>query len=523
MRFKITIISILYLIQALFSQTAKAPTEGDGSEDSPYQIESWENLYWISQDTSQWKKHFIQTSDIKMPQNIIEWDSGAGWTPIGTKETNFQGTYNGKGHIIDSLFIKRDSSRYIGLFGLVEGSDGAFIESLNVTNLHISAKTDVGGLIGNNKNGSTILHCSVTGKINGHSENIGGLIGANQSSEIYHCFSILDISSEGISIGGLIGNNFDNSYISNCHSIGNIEGSQRVGGLVGSNRKSNIEISLSSGQVYGGKWYTGGLIGQNSDTCTITQCFSTSNTIASGESVGGLIGFTTKALITDCYSTGNVQGTKKVGGLIGYNYDQSGSIIGGGKSTSSTIKNCYSIGTVSGDEEIGGLIGDNSKKTLACFWDTETSELEISEGGIGLSTDKMKNYKTYTDSGWNFYSNASNENSNVWGMNDIDNNGYPFLMWQGFESTVNIYNDNISTIDSQFFPIAISNKHINFNSKEKYGTFKIYNYQGRLLIKKLFEPNKDYKLDLSRFASGLYCFKISIKEEREIASTFLID
>jgi len=62
-----------------FAQTAVAPSVGNGTAGSPYEIATWENLYWLSQNQSQWTKHYIQTADIDLATAspaINTWDGG---------------------------------------------------------------------------------------------------------------------------------------------------------------------------------------------------------------------------------------------------------------------------------------------------------------------------------------------------------------------------------------------------------------------------------------------------------------
>ena len=55
---------LLAMALGLLAQTAVPPALGDGTEAIPYQIATWQNLYWLSQTQSAWDKHFIQTADI---------------------------------------------------------------------------------------------------------------------------------------------------------------------------------------------------------------------------------------------------------------------------------------------------------------------------------------------------------------------------------------------------------------------------------------------------------------------------
>ncbi|HMA78893.1 MAG TPA: hypothetical protein VKP88_07255, partial [Candidatus Paceibacterota bacterium] len=70
------------------------------------------------------------------------WDNDSGFTPIALGP-GFDGTYNGKGHSIDGLYINRPNHDYLALF--VYNNTGSRIDSLSVTNLNISGVDMYGG------------------------------------------------------------------------------------------------------------------------------------------------------------------------------------------------------------------------------------------------------------------------------------------------------------------------------------------------------------------------------------------
>ena len=82
----------------------EAPS-GTGTESDPYLIATVGNLYWLSQTSSVWSKHFLQTADINASGTSLL-DNGAGIATIGGS-TIFSGTYDGGGHLIDGLTINR--------------------------------------------------------------------------------------------------------------------------------------------------------------------------------------------------------------------------------------------------------------------------------------------------------------------------------------------------------------------------------------------------------------------------------
>ena len=81
----VIIMLVLLMSSMVMGQTPVAPAAGDGSSvGNPYQIATWQNLYWISQDTAQWDKYYIQTADIDFATAdpaINTWDGNQGWIP----------------------------------------------------------------------------------------------------------------------------------------------------------------------------------------------------------------------------------------------------------------------------------------------------------------------------------------------------------------------------------------------------------------------------------------------------------
>lgn len=175
---KYSLHTMLLMTSISFSQTATAPSSGDGSSGNPYQIETLENLYWLSQQEGNsdatglyWSRNYIQTADIDASASS-GWNSNTGWNPIGNATTSFSGTYDGDNHIISNLSINRNENLQ-GLFGSILG---ATISNLGITNVSITAKTMIGGLVGQNVN-SVISECFGTGSVSSSEYYMGGFVG----------------------------------------------------------------------------------------------------------------------------------------------------------------------------------------------------------------------------------------------------------------------------------------------------------------------------------------------------------
>lgn len=374
-----------------------AAPAGTGTSSDPYKITSLNDLFWLSQNSSEWGKYFIQTTNIDATptsSNTFEWNSGAGWVPIGyaLSQTNFvafTGSYHGKGHTISGLTINSPSGGLTGLFGITYG---ATLDSLGLIEVSISGGTMmVGSLVGFADTLTIVSNCYATGNVTGSGKNVGGLIGQS-FCHIDNCHATCTVTG-GQNIGGLIGKNdgtVSNSFatgivvvtsnnpaggligdnelyysldktvysISNCYATGAVSGSGSDGGLIGSN-ESNFTVNncYATGIVSGnGGSFVGGLIGNNTSSIA-SSCFAT-GTISDGDGTGGLIGSNnTSSKVNSCFALGTVNGGGCVGGLVGMNY------------TSSTISNCYARGNVTETtNNVGGLVGRNASSSVFLFY-----------------------------------------------------------------------------------------------------------------------------------------------------------
>jgi hypothetical protein len=195
-----------------------------------------------------------------------------------------------------------------------------------------------------------------------------------------------------------------------------------VGGLVGrigswESRGGVLTNCYSTGTVTGTR-AVGGLVGDNFGS--ITTSYSTC-TVRGEWSVGGLMGgngltdLPMGGVLTNCYSTGMVDGEEFVGGLVGEN---NGSITAG-----------YSAGAVNGSHNVGGLVGYNYYgNSTTSFWDMETSGQTTSAGGTGKTTAEMQTASTFLDADWDFVDETANGTDDIWRI--LEGQDYPRLWWQ---------------------------------------------------------------------------------------------
>lgn len=178
----------------------------------------------------------------------------------------------------------------------------------------ISGYSYIGGLVGFNR--GEVDSSSAGGVISGEGNGVGGLVGNNYDGTISHSFASAKVSgSTATSFGGLVGSN--GGLITKSYAEGNVYGRSYVGGLTGFNRGKISEV-YSTGEVFGTRNGIGGLIGNNFEG-NVEQAYSEGK-VTGGTQVGGLIGVNrSKAIVKESYSLSTVSGKNDTGGLIGLN------------------------------------------------------------------------------------------------------------------------------------------------------------------------------------------------------------
>lgn len=369
---KILTLFVFSLISLFLHAEVAIEPDGSGTRTDPFRISTINHLVWFQQGGAVWNSHyyFVQTADIDASDTKtwnVKNDSAQGFNPVGNETVcGFNGHYNGKGHTISNVYIKRDTFNVIGFFGLV-GSSGS-VDSLNLTNISVKGKNYVGGLAGRVVDSATITNCSTSGTVVDYSTAssvVGGLIGEiYQGCTVSNSHSNAIVPAQGGVVGGLIGRSYY-STVNKCYSTGYVTGNYSLGGLVGINYGSTITGSYATGYVFGNS-DLGGLVGQITSKSNVSGCYSkgsVSNPNNSGSNFGGFAGKVDLASsVTNCYSNGDIFGyitSSYVGGFIG-------------RVEESRISNSYSTGSVSGSTSnafyMGGFVGYGTNDTITrCF------------------------------------------------------------------------------------------------------------------------------------------------------------
>lgn len=334
-------ISLLMIIGAVYpALTVAGASVWDGSMMTPsisggvYQIATAENLAWFANAVNNGTStiNAVLVADIQLNSSG---STANEWTPIGTSDNPFEGTFDGAGYTISGLYINSTEDD-IGLFGkIVNTADEGKTESV-APEFIVQKKTIL------------IKNLRVTGAtVTGH-QNVGGIIGNSNGAGIKDCYFEGSVTGTYNSVGAIVGLADAETVVNQCQSSGTVVGKQRTGGIAGYAASNTV----------------------------ISKCYSNAN-VEGTRNVGGIVGTLSGSSLVGCFFRGNVKADNRVGGLVGY-------------SAVSTIRGAYAIGGVdSAGADKGGAVGivfgGDSASVFYCY------EMSQCDGpvGIGRTMDEL--------------------------------------------------------------------------------------------------------------------------------------
>ena len=264
------------------------------------------------------------------------------WTPVGTEEAPFTGTFDGNGYTIQNLTLveseAKEGKAYIGFFGYAKN---ATIKNVTFENVTINipcldidhSQGHIGAVAGSLEGTSTIENVTVKGDI-----------------QVYATQDANGASRVAVVAGG---NSYGNVTMKNVHVIANegsyLKANNNTGALAGQLQgKSVFENCSSNIDVTVNKFFAGGIIGLAAGDQLFKNCHTTGDVavVAGREGrandhyrVGGIAGGwadgkTKVCTLIGCSYTGNVSG-KNVDGSVAEPLDYMG-YVGRGY----TLSNC---------------------------------------------------------------------------------------------------------------------------------------------------------------------------------------
>lgn len=266
-------------------------TRGNGTEESPYLIESAQNLAFLSYmcacgfDT--YEMYFKLTTDID-----LNGSEDLPWQPIGglmftyietgcssksqTADNAFQGHFDGDGHRIYNIYV---DAEYGGLFGRINHRN-ATIENVKMVNGYIHGNSYTGGIAANCL--GYIANCMNGAEIVSENGAGGGIVGYSQSS-VSECYNEGNVT--GYFAGGIAG--MTTRFIKNSYNIADINASMASGGIVGFEMgKISIKNCYNVGNISCDSIYAGDMIGlQDAQTDTIVNSYYLNTCGAEGSGI----------------------------------------------------------------------------------------------------------------------------------------------------------------------------------------------------------------------------------------------
>ena len=255
----------------------KAETEEGGK---PYEIWCIEDLVEWSQNYTNYQNSYIKLgrtlnfesrlsyangkilncNSIEELRDLLTNISGSGFTPI----KNFSGTFDGQSNEIQNIYIHKT-----GRAGLFETVTNATIQNIGISG-NITGTTQVGGIIGMVENSATIKACynkaSITNEGTEDMASVGGICGASHLAKItiINCYNTEYAKIDGSTASGILGvtqTASDLFEIYNSFNLGEIKGKKYAAGMVAfsSNYGKCINV-YSTGNITGIE-KTGGIMG----------------------------------------------------------------------------------------------------------------------------------------------------------------------------------------------------------------------------------------------------------------------
>ncbi|MBR6613829.1 MAG: hypothetical protein IKK84_03585 [Clostridia bacterium] len=436
---------------------AESFADGNGEQTTPYLISNAAELVYFAKLVNEGNtfegKYVELTANINL--NNIE------FTPIGMGNSTvsdesqwtsstvyFNGTFDGKGHIISNINIDKSTIRGVGLFGVIE--EKAVIKNVEIFSGNIYGRAAVAGIAGYSK--GVIENCinrahitAVDSEEIGNSGQLaGGIAGTMFAGNIINCKNYGNVigknevamRSRGKCVGGIVGEISGSSAmtISKCYNYGNITSNyQQVGGIAGSSEMGEgasliITDCVNNGKIHAKKpekefvdnvsiGFAGGItgwlgIGKNE----IINCTNNGTVISDDSTVGGISGeIDDGAKITKCTNNGSVEGTLNAAGISGASINSfiDGSINNGnvtsqrniagitGIAKECKITNCTNSGTISGDTQcIAGIIGQAITTSIEKCNNSGYVTGQAVLGGIaGVTTDNTSTIRNCKNTG----------------------------------------------------------------------------------------------------------------------------
>ena len=211
----------------------------------------------------------IVLNDISDWENWNESTEGLNsWTPIGSNEQPFTGTFDGQGHTVSGIYVN-SSNNCQGFFG---ATNGATIINLHTAQGYIRGNGSVGGIVGNAEGGS-IEDCTNGCTIASTGSSNGGIVGYGRGVQITGCTNNGPLVAGQYQNGGIAGT-VEDSTIDRCVNNADITVADHAGGIAAYNTNGTVSNCLNKGNVSTSNafyTYTAGIVANNRGTGSVVK------------------------------------------------------------------------------------------------------------------------------------------------------------------------------------------------------------------------------------------------------------
>ena len=193
--------------------------------------------------------------------------------PSDGNNTKFAGKFDGCNHTVSGIRIYYPNESNQGLFGSILS---ATVKNVTVTDTRITGKNNIGGIVGTSQS-SDVDNCHVSATVAIHavvnsSQSHGGIVGLNwkttsADARVLNCTSSVRLTKTGNLSncgwwGGIVGsNNGTGAVVSNCFATGvYVDDWGRSGAVVG----SNVERGGSNEGTLSNNYYNGCMVSDHS-------------------------------------------------------------------------------------------------------------------------------------------------------------------------------------------------------------------------------------------------------------------
>ena len=293
------LVTMLLLVMAILMPYGGAwaqtqPSEGDGSSEHPFLINTAEELKWYaSYVNGESGDNVVHTTACAQLVNNIDLSTVCGkgkgnWTPIAkygiykyNGEHHFDGVFDGNGHTISNLYINDENGSNLGLFGYIKptaSSAPASVKNLKMASVQIVGESYIAAVSGSGS-GVTFENIEViSGSIAG-TRNISGISSCVGNAK--NCINRADVTASSMYAAGVI------------HYIGKV---------------SNCS---NYGKITAGRGLAGGIVSNGDGFAKLTDCanygdIEITQPVANDCGVGGLLGYPWYVEISNCANFGNI-------------------------------------------------------------------------------------------------------------------------------------------------------------------------------------------------------------------------